>query len=77
MPPQIPYGSAASRAYWRHCVSTGHPSQTAFARGSSLARRDPALGKKIDGFIPRHDPRSCQSHAEVEGSGSVLAALVR
>ena len=76
MPPQIPYGSAASRAYWRHCVSTGHASQTAFARASCLARR-PAAGKKIDGSIPRHDPRSCQSHAEVEGSGSVLAALVR
>jgi hypothetical protein len=76
MPPQIPYGSA-SRAYWRHCVITGHTSQTDFALASCLARRDPAAGKKIDGSIPRHDPRSRQSHAEVEGSGSVLAALAR
>jgi hypothetical protein len=37
----------------------------------------PRWEKKIDGSIPRHDPRSCQSHATVDGPGSVRTALVR
>jgi hypothetical protein len=73
----MPYGSAASRPYWRHCVITGQPSQTAFAPASSLALGRCAVGKNIDGSIPRQDARSCQSHAPVEGSGRVLTALVR